>query len=122
MVAIMRSNIKALIVSMLLFITTSGFLIFGYLWVDTSLSYNYLLESPTECDSNSVELMRSLLEKDLLGIDEDKLMSKLETSLNVTDSNIVLKKDMDKQIIWLENLSFQFENGRLKKVGLGRDE
>ena len=107
---------------MLLFITTSGFLIFGYLWVDTSLSYNYLLESPTECDSNSVELMRSLLEKEILGMDEDKLMSKLENTFNVSDSNVVLKKGIDKQIIWLENLSFQLESGRLKKVGLGRDE
>lgn len=103
------------ILSVLLFLTSCGCVVLSYLWIDMSLSYTYT-EPTSDNESFSYELATLLLERELSGLREDELMVKLKLIVKNSDKDVILKRDADKNIIRLENLSFKIENGRLKEI------
>lgn len=101
--------IAALIASLI------GCAVLAYLWIDRSITLSYTNQS-METSRASIRRFEYLLTSEWGGMPESVVLQKLQAEVaRFPEEKIVLKKEGD--IIWFDQIRFNFEQGRLKKIG-----
>lgn len=111
----LSSSVVSLSIGLILAVV--GCVFFAVRWIDVSISYTYLEDSFNRHIGNA-NLVNSLLENELVGISEKDLLGKLEAEVMRRNKEVVvIDVDSDQGVIWLNEVRFELEYGRLKKIG-----
>ncbi|WP_316347509.1 Imm58 family immunity protein [Desulfuromonas acetoxidans] len=87
-----------------------------YLLIDKSISYKYL------DDSNSSTILAldkvvSLLQSDWKGMSTQEVLKKMESERNRKGKeSIVIDVNSEFGVIWFDEIGFEFESGKLKRI------
>lgn len=96
------------------FISLVGCMVFAYLWIDRSITLAYVNQD-VETSNNAMRHLELLLEGEWRGIPENNILQKLElAAARNPNKKILIKKDGE--VIWFDNIQFNFESGRFKKI------
>lgn len=92
-------------------------LVLGVFWIDLSLSYSYLKATHETTTSNTV-LANRLLNIELIGASKEAVFQKLSRVKDQEQAiTVVLKDEPENNVIWMNEIMFQFEDGKLSKIG-----
>lgn len=102
-----------------LILAVIGCVVLAFLWIDRSISYTYLSASLDTTIENT-RLVNSLLESEWSEITEQELLEKLRTEVirRKWQESVVIDVDSEQGVIWLNEVKFEFESGKLKKIGM----
>lgn len=91
--------------------------VFAYYWIDRSISLAYV-EQSAEDSARSNRNLELLLIAEWNGMPKSVVLRKLEqTAKRHPPGAIVIKEDRD-GIVWFEDTSFHFSNGKLIRIGV----
>jgi len=84
-----------------------------------SISYTYLKTSFDRHVENA-DLVNSLLESEWSGITRQEVLERLkaEVERRKEHESVVIDVDSEQGVIWLNEVRFGFESGKLKKIGM----
>ncbi|WP_170948543.1 Imm58 family immunity protein [Bordetella genomosp. 5] len=89
--------------------------LFAYLWIDRSITLTYVSASYDQ-DAAVRRQLKILLGVAWQGLPEKEVLQKLQVaSEKLPAEKILLKKEED--VIWFDQISFNFEDGKLVRVG-----
>ncbi|GKS87688.1 Imm58 family immunity protein [Acidovorax sp. SUPP2539] len=92
-----------------------GCAVFAYLWIDRSITLNYVRQSGESSNESNRRLER-LLEAAWIGMPEKSVIDELQLQvIKYPAESIVIKKEDG--VVWFGEIPFNFEHGRLKSVG-----
>ena len=105
-----------------LIMAVMGCVVLTFLWIDRSISYTYLSAS-LDATTENARLVNSLLESEWSGITEQELLEKLEklkaeVERRKEHESVVIDVNSEQGVIWFNEVRFEFESGRLKKIGM----
>ena len=87
-----------------------------YRVIDQGMTKTYL-DASQETSANHIKLLTNLVEHEWLGMSEEQVMSRLKSYVaSQTSDTIVLKRETESNIVFLEGIRFQFSDGKLTKV------
>lgn len=93
-----------------------GCVIFAFLWIDRSISCTYLSAS-LDATIGNARLVNSLLESEWSGITEQELLEKLKAEVERRKHEfVVIDVDSEQDVVWFNEVRFEFESGKLKKI------
>lgn len=96
-------------------VSLTGCAVLAYLLIDRSITLSYVTQSVDTCNT-SMRHMKILLESEWSGMSEDKIFQKLKlVAARHPADQIVIKKE--EGVIWFDEIRFNFESNRLKKIG-----
>lgn len=113
----MKASTKIKILSGLLGVSIISCVTFITFWIDMSLLYTDL-ESSQRCESYSSQIAVKLLEKSLVGLEEQQLLDFIYSAVDSQQETVIVKKDKANNSIWIENIEFKLKDGKLTKVTL----
>jgi len=110
---------RSVILSLGFALALTGCVVFASLWINMSISYTYLNASFDRNNQNA-RLVRSLLEREWSEMTEQEVLKKLrvEAMHRKETEPLIIKVDSEQNVIWLDDVRFEFEDGKLKKTGL----
>lgn len=86
------------------------------LWLDRSISLAYSREDAESADK-AIRGLERVLEREWRGLPEAEVVKRLRATFpKGTAGNIIVKKEG--AIIWLDEVPFNIENGKLKSIGV----
>lgn len=93
----------------------AGCTVFAYLWIDRSVTLSYVKQSADASDA-SIHRLERLLGIAWNGMSESAVLEKLQAeAARYPNEAIVVKKE--DEVIWFDEIRFNFEQGRLKSIG-----
>lgn len=97
-------------------VLTVACLVLAYLWIDRSVSLAYSRQS-AESTSSALHGLERVLEHEWRDLPEAEVLKRLQAAFpqEAAATSIVKKEGA---VIWLDNVPFNFENGRLKSIGV----
>ena len=88
-------------------------LVLAYLWIDRSISLAYSKQS-FESTNNAMRRVELVLEREWKGLPEAEVLKRLKAAYP-QEAEVVVKQEGS--VIWLDEVSFNIEDGRLKSIG-----
>ncbi|MFP3503855.1 Imm58 family immunity protein [Burkholderia sp. SIMBA_062] len=86
-----------------------------YLWIDRSISLAYSIQS-ADAASDAMRKLEHVLEREWRDLPEAEVLRRLQATFPVgATGQVIVKKDGD--VIWLDEIPFHIEKGRLKSIG-----
>ncbi|MCD9230636.1 Imm58 family immunity protein [Ralstonia pseudosolanacearum] len=93
----------------------SASILFAYLWIDRSISLSYARQGE-DTAIGTVRGLELILEHEWRGLPEPEVFHKLNAvAAQGAGAKIVVKKEGN--IIWFDEVRFNFDEGRLKSIG-----
>ncbi|WP_175691782.1 Imm58 family immunity protein [Burkholderia anthina] len=90
-------------------------LVLIYLWIDRSISLAYSIQGADAASDATRELER-VLEREWRELPEAEVLRRLQATFPAGPrGKVIIKKDGD--VIWLNEIPFHIEKGRLKSIG-----
>jgi Immunity protein 58 len=97
------------------FILTSVCLVLGYLWIDRSITLAYSKQSAKSA-SDALRRVELVLAREWKGLPEAEVLKRLQATYpQGVGAEVVVKQEGS--VIWLDDVSFHIEDGRLKSIG-----
>ena len=102
-----------------LILSLIGCIFFAFRWIDMSISYTYL-EASFDRHAENADSVNSLLESEWSGIAEQEVLERLkaEVERRKEHESVVIDVDCEQGVIWLNEVRFEFESGKMKKIGM----
>lgn len=94
-------------------IASVGCAVLAYLWIDRSITLSYVSASH-QTTADALSRLSLLLETEWIGMSEEDLLQKLQGANRRSGQEILIKKEGN--VIWFDNIRFELEAGRLKKI------
>lgn len=93
-----------------------GCIALAYRVFDQGITRTYL-DSSQEAFASHIRLLTSLVEHEWLGLTEEQVMSRLKAYVaSQPADSIVLKRDPEKKLIYLDGVRFEFTDEKLTKI------
>ena len=107
-----------MLLSIGLLLSIIGCFVFGCLWFDRSISLKYLSASH-ESTVSAFYKVCSLLQSDWKGLSTNEVLEKLELEIKyMGNKDIVIDTNSEPGVIWFDEIRFEFESGKLKKISM----
>ncbi len=88
----------------------------AYRVFDQGVTRTYL-DASVEDSARHSALLANIIEHEWAGLNEEQLMPKLQAyAASQTKETVVLKRDPDTNVIYLDGVRFEFKDGKLVKV------
>jgi hypothetical protein len=115
----MKARVINLVLSLFLALTSIGCIVFGYLWIDLSISTSYSEGAASVNDTAFYEVTLEMLKAELLGISEAELEDKIYSLKEHSVESIISKKLPNSNDVRVESLVFEISSGKVVDIRFG---